>query len=183
MILDEQETRSGQVLAVARAMMAAARTAPKGKGLDFMDIKTVTDEDLAALAYEMRAYGERSGMKFFLRDAGNVEQSECVVLLGTGIGVMGLNCGYCGFSTCAAKLECPTVPCALNPGDLGIAIGSAVSVAADNRIDNRILFSAGRAALNLGWLPGCTIAYGIVLSCTSKNPFFDRAAHKPEAGK
>ncbi len=183
MILHETETRNGHVMAVARAMMAAARTAPKGKGLDFMDIKTVTGEHISELACEMRAYGQRSGMNFFLRDAGNVEQSECVVLMGTAIGTMGLNCGYCGFPTCASKLEHPAIPCALNPGDLGIAIGSAASIAADNRIDNRILFSAGRAALDLGWLPGCTIAYGIVLSCTSKNPFFDRTAHKSVEGK
>lgn len=163
--------------------MAAARTAPKGKGTDRLEILTVCGEDLSILAREMRRYSERSGYKFFLRDAGNVEQSDCVVLLGTSLGVMNLNCGYCGFPTCTQKLEFPAVPCAFNPGDLGIAIGSAVSVAADRRIDNRIMYSAGRSALDLGWLPECHIAYGIVLCCSGKNPYFDRTAHKPEAEK
>ncbi|MCD8071619.1 MAG: DUF2148 domain-containing protein [Alistipes sp.] len=183
MLLDEKQARNQTVLDIAGQMMAAARTAPKGKGSDRLEIITVSGEDLGLLAAEMRRYSERSGYKFFLRDAGNVQQSECVVLLGTSLGVMNLNCGYCGFATCAEKLEYPPVPCAFNPGDLGIALGSAVSVAAERRIDNRIMYSAGRSALDLDWLPGCRIAYGIVLSCTGKNPFFDRTAHKPEAEK
>lgn len=174
MIINEQETRNQHTLSIAHAMMAAARTAPKGKGIDRLEIKAVYGDDLGRLAAEMRAYSEHSGFKFFLRDAGNVEQAECVVLIGTSLGVLNLNCGYCGFATCTQKMEFPAIPCAFNPGDLGIAIGSAVSVAADNRIDNRILYSAGRSALDLGLMPQSKIAYGIVLSCTSKNPFFDR---------
>ncbi|MCD7970957.1 MAG: DUF2148 domain-containing protein [Alistipes sp.] len=179
MIFTEQQTRHEQVLAVAKAMMAAARTAPKGKGIDRLEIRTVCGEELKTLADEMRAYGERSGYKFFLRDAGNVEQSECVVLIGTALGVMNLNCGFCGFATCEEKMCHPAIPCALNPGDLGIAIGSAAAIAADFRIDNRIMYSAGRSALDLGWLPKCRIAYGILLSCTAKSPYFDRQQQNP----
>ena len=66
--------------------------------------------------------------------------------------------------------------CAFNITDLGIAIGSAVSVAADNRIDNRILFSAGKAAVRSGFMSetvrGC---YGIPLATASKSVFYDRA--------
>jgi uncharacterized ferredoxin-like protein len=42
-------------------------------------------------------------------------------------------------------------------------------------VDNRILFSAGKAAINLGYFPEtATIVYGIPLSVSSKSPFFDR---------
>ncbi|HOL01130.1 MAG TPA: ferredoxin domain-containing protein, partial [Paludibacteraceae bacterium] len=57
---------------------------------------------------------------------------------------------------------------------VGIAIGSACSVAADRRVDTRVMFSVGRVAQEMELLPGCTSIYGIPLSCSSKNPFFDR---------
>jgi len=66
--------------------------------------------------------------------------------------------------------------CSFNAGDLGIAVGSAASRAADLRLDNRIMYSAGKAAIELGILgEGVSIAYGIPLSVSSKSPFFDRA--------
>jgi uncharacterized ferredoxin-like protein len=67
------------------------------------------------------------------------------------------------------------VPCVFNTGDLGIAIGSAVSIAADHRVDNRVMYSVGQAVLEMGLFPPeVKIAYGIPLSATSKSPFFDR---------
>jgi uncharacterized ferredoxin-like protein len=59
--------------------------------------------------------------------------------------------------------------------DLGIALGSAVKTAQIHNVDNRIMFSAGTAALNLGLLgKDCSVAYAIPLSVTGKNIFFDR---------
>ena len=179
MILNETENRGDQVLSVAKAMMAAARTAPKGKGVDRLEIITLYGDDLSRLANEMRRYSEQTGLKFFLRDADNVEQAQAVVLIGTTYGVFGLNCGYCGFATCQEKEKFPSVPCAFNSGDLGIAIGSAAALAADMRIDNRIMYSVGQAALRLGLLGQSKAAYGILLSCSGKNPFFDRVSTRP----
>ena len=179
MIKNEKDVRRESVLSVAGAMMAAARTAPKAKGTDRLEIITVAEEnDLGRLAEEMRRYSAQSGLKFFMRDALNVEQCEAAVIIGTGLGVGNLNCGYCGFDTCAQKEAAESVPCAFNIGDLGIALGSAASVAADWRIDTRVMYSVGRAALDLGLLPGCRAAFGIVLSCAGKNPFFDRVFDK-----
>lgn len=172
MILNEKDARADQILATARAMMAAARTAPKACGVDRLEIITFHGDDLATLAHEMRRYGEQTGMKFFLRDAGNVENAGAVVMIATPYAAFKLNCGYCGFARCADKPE--AIPCAFNTNDLGIALGSAVSVAADHRIDSRIMYSVGQAALNLGWLGDCRAAIGIALSCTGKSPFFDR---------
>ena len=59
--------------------------------------------------------------------------------------------------------------------DLGIAIGSAVAAAADGRVDNRVLFSAGRAAMSLGLMgEDVRMVMAIPLSVKGKNPFFDR---------
>ncbi|MDT8308711.1 MAG: ferredoxin domain-containing protein, partial [Bacteroidales bacterium] len=55
------------------------------------------------------------------------------------------------------------------------AVGSAISVAMDHRVDNRIMYTAGIAAVEMKMLgEAVKIAYGIPLSATSKNPFFDR---------
>ncbi|MDB0807020.1 ferredoxin domain-containing protein, partial [Phocaeicola vulgatus] len=50
----------------------------------------------------------------------------------------------------------------------------ACATAADNRVDTRVMFSAGLAAQRLNWLEGCTQVYAIPVSASSKNPFFDR---------
>ena len=60
-------------------------------------------------------------------------------------------------------------------GDLGIALGSAASVAADHRADCRIMYTIGKAAVRLGLLgPEVEIAHGIPLSVTGKSIYFDR---------
>lgn len=174
MLINERQNRRERLLKVAEAMVTSARTAPKGKGFDIIEILTVTDEHIAELSAEMIKYGEKSGLKFFFRDAENVKQAEAVILIGTKAKTHGLNCGYCGFQTCEEKLRHKEIPCSLNSVDVGIAIGSACATASDMRVDSRVMFSAGRAAQELGWMSGCSDIYGIPISCSSKNPFFDR---------
>ena len=153
MILNERESRHEHVLHVARQMMTAARTAPKGKGVDIIEIAMVTDGNINILSE-------------------NILNAECVLLIGTHEQAQGLNCGHCGYATCVSRKE--GVPCAINSVDVGIAIGSACATAADNRVDTRVMFSAGLAAQRLNWLEGCTQVYAIPVSASSKNPFFDR---------
>ena len=63
--------------------------------------------------------------------------------------------------------------------DVGIAIGSAAAAAADARVDNRVMFSVGRAARSLGLLgASVTLVLGIPLSVSGKSPFFDRKPKK-----
>ena len=135
MILNERDARHEHILQVARQMMTAARTAPKGKGIDVIEVALITDEEIKLLSDKMIAMVEEHGMKFFLRDADNILSAECVVLIGTREQAQGLNCGHCGFATCAGRTE--DVPCALNSIDVGIAIGSACATAADMRVDTR----------------------------------------------
>src|ERR1035437_3176607 len=179
MLINERDTRHERLLQVANEMMTAARTAPKGKGIDIIEVLMVTGETIVKLSKAMLDYSSKTGMMFITRDANNILQSEAVILIGTKIQTQNLNCGYCGFDTCAEKMTYPDVPCAINTVDVGIAIGSACSVAADHRVDSRVMFSVGRVAQELNMLPGCNNIYGIPISCSSKSPFFDRISRSP----
>lgn len=185
MILNERDSRHEQVLQVAQQMMTAARTAPKGKGVDIIEVAMVTESNIRILSDTMKQMYEDNGFKFFLRDADNILQAECVVLIGTRSLPQGLDCGHCGYEHCGDRKK--GVPCAINSVDVGIAIGSACSVAADHRVDTRVMFSAGLAAQQLDWLDGCTQVYAIPVSASSKirsstgslrqNKFFSRVGH------
>jgi len=159
MLIDERDTRTERLLQVANEMMTAARTAPKGKGFDIIEVLLATGETIELLSKEMLKYSEKTGLKFILRDAENILHSEAILLIGTKQKTHSLNCGYCGFETCAAKNEFPDVPCAINTVDVGIALGSACSVAADHRVDSRVMFSVGRVAQELDMMPGCSSIY------------------------
>lgn len=172
MIQNEREERHNHVLQGVRQMMTAARTAPKGKGIDIIEIAMVTGDDIRTLADEMVSVAAEKGLKFFLRDADNILSAEAVMIIGTARQVQGLNCAHCGFDTCAEKPE--AVPCAINSVDVGIAIGSACATASDLRLDTRVMFSAGLAAQRLGFLGECKCVMAIPVSASSKNPFFDR---------
>ena len=172
MILNERDTRHEQVMRIAQQMMTAARTAPKGKGVDVIEIALVEGDDIRRLSEEMIAIQEENGFKFFLRDADNILNAECILLIGTREHAHGLNCGHCGYSNCADRPN--GVPCAIVSVDVGIAIGSACATAADHRVDTRVMFSAGLAAQRLNILEGCRQVFAIPVSASSKNPFFDR---------
>jgi uncharacterized ferredoxin-like protein len=169
---------------VAGLMALSARTAPKAKGQDALVTRILAKDELAALARGMDALGTDRGIRFFLRDARNVGESDACLLLGTRREpTAALDCGACGFPTCAAMLrEDPgknrtlfSGPnCAVRMADLGIALGSAVKTASIHNVDNRVMYSVGVTALAMGLLEGCTVAYGIPLRASGKNIFFDR---------
>ncbi|MDL2241579.1 DUF2148 domain-containing protein [Bacteroidales bacterium OttesenSCG-928-L03] len=179
MLIDERNLRQEQALLVAKQMMTAARTAPKGKGVDVIEIMAVTGDDIQILSDKTRQLGDETGMKFLYRDSDNILSAQVVVLIGTKEALQGLNCGHCGFPTCAGKPE--GVPCAINSIDVGIALGSACATAADFRVDTRVMFSAGLAAQRLDWLKGCKSVMAIPVSISSKNPFFDRKKKETQA--
>lgn len=97
MIQNEREIRHEHVLEAVRQMMTAARTAPKGKGIDIIEIAMVTGEDIQRLSDEMLKLAAETGFKFILRDADNILSAEAIVILGTRQQVQGLNCAHCGF--------------------------------------------------------------------------------------
>ena len=160
--------------AIAESMALAAKTAPKGRGLDNVVALAIDREEKDALSAEMRKIAEETGAEFFARDAGNVDKSHLVVMIGVKDNPAGLNCNLCGFKNCAEAKKAGG-KCTFNITDLGIAIGSAVSTAADHRIDNRVMFSAGKAALRLKiFADDVNVCFGIPLSSSAKSIFFDR---------
>ena len=162
------------LLSAAEKMCLAARTAPKAKGVDKIVTGIVTSDEKEALAKEMLRLFDETGMPFYKRDAQNITDSEAVVLIGTTGGAKGLNCSYCGYENCKEMAQSGG-HCAFDDIDLGIAIGSAVSCAADERVDNRVMLSAGIAATNLKLLGEKTLkVLAIPLSATGKSPYFDR---------
>ena len=173
----EEDIRVGVVKRVAEEMLTAARTAPKARGKDNLVLAIATGKQILDIAARMDVIGKRlEETDFFCRDAENIRHAEAVVLVGTKISSQGLKlCGRCGFSDCDEKDLQPNIPCTFNAGDLGIAIGSAVSVAMDRRVDNRIMYTVGQAVLEMKLLgEEVKIAFGIPLSVSSKSPFFDR---------
>jgi len=107
-------------------------------------------------------------------DAGNIARSPAVVVIGVESNPVGLNCGFCGKASCET-LEAGGGVCTFNSIDLGIATASAAEMAGRLHVDNRVMYSIGRASLDLGWFgPKVTQALGIPLSVTGKSPFFDR---------
>ncbi|MBF0206073.1 MAG: ferredoxin [Oligoflexia bacterium] len=176
-LLYEEELKEQTLFRVAQKMLLAARTAPKGRGIDNTVMCVISEkEDIAQLSRKMHEIGEQYQSPAFIRDAENIFSASFIVIFGSKIQSLGLKkCGICGFENCAEKNKHPNIPCAFNTGDLGIAIGSAVSVAMDHRVDNRIMYTIGQAVLELGLLgDSVKIAYGIPLSSGPKNPFFDR---------
>jgi len=169
---------------VGDMMELAARTAPKGMGQDFIEVKVLSEEDRVSLGNEMVSMARERGVGGFERDGRNVLESDAVVLIGLlphkGAG---LNCGACGFSGCeefnstARSMDFEGPNCALRLLDLGIALGSAAKTASEMNVDNRIMYRVGVAARRLG-LMKARISHGIPLSATGKNIFFDRQPKK-----
>ena len=176
MIHTSESTEKSAAMQVAELMSAAARTAPKACGIDLVETMVLDGEDKDRLTDAMRKIGADSGKPFFIRDAGNVDACHLIVLIGAGVKARGLNCGLCGVADCSEAGKAG-VACAMSVNDLGIAVGSAAATAMDHRIDNRILYTAGMAALKLKlFKEDIKICFGIGLAIKGKNVFFDRPA-------
>ncbi len=175
-IIYEEELKKETIREVAKQMMIAARTAPKGRGIDNLSIALLEPEAIEKIAKCMEEIDAEMDFPAFSRDAKNLRKADACIILGTKIKSVGLKkCGMCGYKNCAEKEKHPNHPCVFNTTDLGVALGSAVSVAMDHRVDNRIFYTAGQAVLDLKLLgEEVKIAYAIPLSASSKNIFFDR---------
>lgn len=178
---------SDEAVRLAVSLMAvSARTAPKGKGKDSLVMRTVHTPDLPLLAREMTRFGQDHHKPSFIRDGKNIAASEACLLIGIrGQEALGLNCQGCGYQSCTEmEAACRTSVaegspfigpnCVFKMADLGIAVGSAVKTASLLNLDNRVMYSAGVASMALGWMEGCSVVYGIPVSVSGKNIFFDR---------
>jgi uncharacterized ferredoxin-like protein len=176
MIYSSLESEKAALLDVARLMVSAARTAPKAKGVDTILTMIVDGQEKDALADEMRKISEGGeAFDYFARDADNVDNSEFVVLIAVIDKPVDLTlCSVCGFKDCASAAAAGS-PCAFNLSDLGTATGSACAVASLHWVDNRLMYTAGRAAIHID-LFGEKVrqCYGIPISAKGKSIYFDR---------
>ncbi len=163
------------ILQVVKFMAISARTAPKTKGQDYLEIKILGKDETKRLGQKMIEFGKRIGDEFFIRDGENVKNSSSILLLGLkDAKPIGANCGLCGFSCKEIENKKKRGPfCVFRMMDLGIALGSAAKTASIFNVDNRIMYRAGIVAAKEGFC-NWDIAVGIPLSVTGKNIFFDR---------
>jgi uncharacterized ferredoxin-like protein len=169
------------IIQVAAMMEIAARTAPKSRGEDFIEIMTIAGQTVKDLAEAMIKFGQEKGKSKFDRDAANVAASRAVVIIGlNNCTSLGLDCGACGYPDCdsfnkARQVEVDFMGpiCSFRLVDLGIAVGSAVKTAQIFNVDNRIMYRIGVAARWMG-LVDWDYLLGIPLSATGKNIYFDR---------
>jgi uncharacterized ferredoxin-like protein len=167
-----------QLRMVAELMALSARTAPKGRGEDYITTEIVEGDDLTVLAQKMIEFGERTGKDLFDRDGKNVMNSAAVLLIGLKDATpTGLNCGACGAEKCIRinthEGEFTGPQCCIRMLDMGIAVGSAVKTASLLNADNRIMYRIGPVAKEMG-LIDADVIMGIPLSATGKSIYFDR---------
>lgn len=172
---DEQALHTAAVNTVAALMATAAKTAPKSCGADTLETVVLDGADKEDLADAMCELAQETSMDFYRRDAENVRRSQCVVVIGAIASYMSTaHCGLCGMGNCGTAMR-NNATCAFFGINLGIALGSAVGIAAAHHIDNRIMFSVGKAAQRKKVFERkVTMAFGIPLSSTAKNIFYDR---------
>jgi uncharacterized ferredoxin-like protein len=165
---------------VANLMALSAKTAPKGKGDDFIEIKILIGEEKDKVAEDMLRIAQERNLPLFTRDGNNVKDSQAIFLVGLlEHGSPGLDCKACGFEDCGefdkaeSEGDFNGPNCAIRLLDMGIALGSAVKTASIHNVDNRIMYRVGVAVKRLG-LMDSNIIMGVPLSVTSKSIFFDR---------
>ncbi|MFQ5711676.1 MAG: ferredoxin domain-containing protein [Candidatus Geothermarchaeales archaeon] len=186
-IFHEDEIEEDALLYAARLMAAGARTAPKTRGVDRIKTSILTGEekDRIAEAMERKIDQKENPLPAFKRDAENLRKSPAVLLVGVSREPKKpenpLNCGACGYGSCAEFLGAEEREgedfvgpiCLFESIDLGIALGSAVKIASELNVDNRIMYTIGAAAKTMNLLDSDVII-GIPLSVTGKNIYFDR---------
>ena len=182
-ILDSQTCEAEGILNVARLMLVSARTAPKAGGEDDVLAALVVGKEKDSIADEMDKIADDRKIIGFRADAMNLRNSAAAVLIGVrGDQSYKLDCGACGYQTCAEFDQAKKVEgadfmgpnCNFKILDLGVALGSAVKTASILNVDNRMGYRIGVAARRLHLLPEASIIMGLPISATSKSIYFDR---------
>ena len=106
------EAEEDALLFVAKLMAASSRTAPKGRGVDRVVTAIVTGEEKERIAEatEKKMEQKKNPIPAFKRNAEDLRRSSVVLL----VGVKGtvpkkpedpLDCGACGYASCAEFTE------------------------------------------------------------------------------
>ena len=187
-VLSATQATQEAVLSAAKLIMAAITTSPKARGVSTIQSVLLEGEAKEKLAKAMEDKPPKAAgvTEIFKRDAGNIRRAAAVLLIGVK-GTMPkkpekpFNCGACGYPTCVSFMKAEKKRgedfsgplCAFQVMDLGIALGAAAKMAAELNIDNRLMYTAGAAGLNLGLLDA-DLMIALPLSVSAKNIFFDR---------
>ncbi|MDI9642208.1 MAG: DUF2148 domain-containing protein [Archaeoglobales archaeon] len=179
MVQNEKDFAEEAVRISAYLMAESARTAPKSKGIDDLEILYFGREEIERIAKKMEEFARED--ENFLRDADSLRKAKGILLIGVKGGkALGINCGACGFKSCAEfekakreELKFKGPNCAFKLVDLGIALGSAVKLSAMLGVDTRIMYRIALAVKKLG-LTESDVAFAIPMAVEGKNPFFDR---------
>jgi uncharacterized ferredoxin-like protein len=177
MITDVKDSKDKAVKAAAELVLNRMWSAPKAKGADDVALFLVDGVELTRLADWMESFGKEQNRPGFVRDSANLRNASCLLLIAARRMTMGLNCAMCGSPDCASAQKADA-NCVFPVMDLGIAAGSGASLCQEFGLDNRMMFSAGLAAVRMGLFgeepSRFRAALGIPLQVSSKNIFFDR---------
>ncbi|MGA2076251.1 MAG: hypothetical protein ABSH52_22400, partial [Terriglobia bacterium] len=112
---DWSELEKQAACQVAALMAGAARTAPKTRGIDNIQVVAIDDESTRqALVKKMQEIARAENRPGFERDANNVAASPAIVVIGVQSNPAELNCGFCGNPTCD-ELRAKDGICSFNP--------------------------------------------------------------------
>ena len=191
-----QEARIELIRSVARFCAAAAFTEPAAKGdpawgnnAPYVETKFLDDPQmLLRLADWMKQYGREHRQPIWLQGAALIEQLDAVLFVGlkNGSAPM-LDCGACGFATCAEFVEATRQrlaaheetfdfggpQCTLRGITLGIAIASTIEVARLHGLATHCDTRIAIAARELGLIEA---EAAIAIAMTQAEPGFDDAA-------
>ncbi|MEM1578479.1 MAG: DUF2148 domain-containing protein [Archaeoglobaceae archaeon] len=181
--MNERNFADEAVKIAAYLMAESARTAPKSRGIDDIEILYIGKGELEKIAKKMEEFASED--KDFLRDANSLRKARGVLLIGVRGGKsLGINCGACGFGNCAEfekaekkELKFRGPNCVFKIVDLGIALGSSVKLSALLGVDTRIMYRVAVAAKKLG-ITQSDVAFAIPIASEGKNPFFDRTTQR-----
>ncbi len=163
-MISDKKVYKENIRNAALAMLSRAKTAPKAKGVDNLVYYLLEKDDIKKVSEKLEELAIEKDIPFFLRDSKNIRELNYIVLIGTKKPTEK--------SYKKLKLE---EHIDFNSVNLGIALGSAVSVADMYGVDTRIMYTIGYAVRNMNLIKQeLQDAYGIPLSVSEKNIFFDR---------
>ena len=172
MLFQSETMEERGVLDTAAKCVLGARTAPKAKRRGFYCYACSDRRREDLLADKMEEIGNREfkekGSAWYGRDAGNVRKSQAVVLIGARKSYRKVaKCALCGFENCKACKDAGA-NCAHLFIDMGIALSSAALAASSRNVDNRMMWSAGKAAAEMNYTDTEVFWVGIPISATGK---------------
>ncbi len=183
MIKTFNELKNNAVKSAIALMAASAKTAPKSKGKDDLEIIYLDGVDLKKAINYMSSdkfIKETTKKKEYFIDSDIETLKKALGVFAIGIKTKSplmMNCGKCGCKDCSEFTQMlkngKDVNCIFKILDLGFAVSSACKTASDLNIDNRVMYDIGEA-IRKTYMKKCDIVLGISISIKGNNIFFDR---------